>query len=99
MADPERCSMKARPNKLRRRRPAWMTFAGAAKIGARVIPPLSDVKLVRSSPEHQASEEELGRIYRIGYYSHQDGLDCVWLVDDQGNYASTTNQTAIVSSF
>lgn len=76
-----------------------MTFRHAAKIGSSVIPPLSDVKVVRISPSYAAPKEEMGRIYRIGYYSRQDGLDRVWLVDDDGDYFGTVDQASIVSNF
>jgi hypothetical protein len=34
---------------------------------------------------------EVGRVFRIGFYSKQDGLDCVWLVDQNGKYEQTVN--------
>lgn len=40
-----------------------------------------------------------GRIFRIGYYNRQDGLDCVWLVDDQGHYGETVDQEMIRTHF
>lgn len=30
-------------------------------------------------------------MFRIGYYSRQDGLDVVWLVDDAGEYEQSTD--------
>jgi hypothetical protein len=27
--------------------------------------------------------------FRVGYYSWQDGLDCIWLVNDDGEYQET----------
>ena len=29
-------------------------------------------------------ESRIGRRFRIGYYSRQDGLDCIWLVNEKG---------------
>lgn len=29
---------------------------------------------------------QIGRVFRVGYYSRQDGLDCIWLVNDEGRY-------------
>jgi len=51
------------------------------------IPPCSvvSVKCVKGSPW----AEELGRIFRIGYYGQMDGLDCIWLVNEQGKYEQT----------
>jgi hypothetical protein len=42
---------------------------------------------------------EAGRVFRIGYYSQQDGLDCVWLVNETGEYERTTDQKDIGISF
>jgi hypothetical protein len=30
--------------------------------------------------------DEVGRLFRVGYYSKMDGLDCIWLVDEKGKY-------------
>ena len=51
------------------------------------IPPRSivRVKAAPRSPWHK----EMGALFRIGYYSAQDGLDCIWLVDAQGEYCQT----------
>ena len=40
-----------------------------------------------------------GRVFRIGYYSRQNGLDCVWLVDDDGQYIETVDQEMIKTHF
>ncbi len=40
-----------------------------------------------------------GKIFRIGYYSKNDGLDCVWLVDDTGEYGQTADQQHIRDHF
>jgi hypothetical protein len=64
-----------------------------------VIPPLSVVQVIKvtaSEPDWAGYE---GRIFRIGYYSKNDGLDCVWLVDDGGNYVETVDQEMIRSHF
>lgn len=58
-----------------------------------VIPPRSVVKLLAAWGEDQ------GRIFRIGYYSRQDGLDCVWLVNEKGKYEQTTDQDSINKDF
>jgi hypothetical protein len=59
----------------------------------KVIPPRSVVKLLAPWGENQ------GRIFRIGYYSRQDGLDCVWLVNEAGEYEQTTDQKSIDEDF
>ena len=58
-----------------------------------VIPPRSVVKLVSQWGDQQ------GRILRIGYYSRQDGLNCVWLVNEKGEYEQTTDQKSISEDF
>jgi hypothetical protein len=51
------------------------------------IPPLSvvRVKSAASSPWRK----QMGRQFRIGYYSKLDGLDCIWLVNEKGEYEQT----------
>ena len=48
------------------------------------IPPLSVVVLKKLWPHARKQGHEVGEKRRIGYYSRQDGLDCVWLVNPQG---------------
>lgn len=64
-----------------------------------IIPPLSVVQVIRVTEEESAWSGYAGRIFRIGYYSKQDGLDCVWLVDDQGEYRETVDQEMIKTHF
>lgn len=65
------------------------------------IPPLSIVRVVKvtSSEPDWNPEEYLGKEFRIGYYSAQDGLDCVWLVDEQGHYNEAVDQEMIRTHF
>jgi hypothetical protein len=42
---------------------------------------------------------EKGEIRIIGYYSKQDGLDCVWLVTTTGNYDWTTEHEWLYEKF
>jgi hypothetical protein len=58
-----------------------------------VIPPRSVVKLLAPWGDKQ------GRIFRIGYYSRQDGLNCIWLVNEAGTYEQTTDQKSIEKDF
>jgi hypothetical protein len=48
------------------------------------IPPCSVVSVRRVGKSPWSTE--VGRVFRIGYYSMNDGLDCIWLVDENGNY-------------
>ena len=63
------------------------------------IPPLSIVKLVRADGHTPIWKNQIGRIFRIGYYNRQDGTDCVWLVNAAGEYEQTANQNAIKDYF
>ena len=62
---------------------------------ASIIPPLSVVEVISTDPW----KEMVGLIFRVGYYSKQDGLDCVWLVDDGGTYLQTADQEMIKTHF
>jgi hypothetical protein len=64
-----------------------------------VIPPLSVVKLIAATADEPAWIGCEGRTFRIGYYRKSDGLDCVWLVDDRGNYGETVDQKMIRTHF
>jgi hypothetical protein len=63
------------------------------------IPPLSLVKLVKVTSEEPDWIGQKGRVFRIGYYRQNDGLNCVWLVDDDGNYSETIDQEMIGTHF
>jgi hypothetical protein len=80
---------------MKRRRPEppiMKTLRANAYLG-KVIPPRSVVRLLSSWGSDQ------GRIFRIGYYSRQDGLNCVWLVNEAGVYEQTTDQLSIEKDF
>jgi hypothetical protein len=48
------------------------------------IPPRSVVSVRRGIGKLKA-----GQVFRVGYYSKMDGLDCIWLVDQTGSYDQT----------
>jgi hypothetical protein len=54
------------------------------------------VRADRATPEWQ---RELGRQFRIGYYNRQDGLDCIWLVNEKGEYEQTTDRDFLLRCF
>ncbi len=64
-----------------------------------VISPLSLVMVVRVTSEEPDWGGYEGRVFRIGYYNGNDGLDCVWLVNDDGQYQETVNQGMIRTHF
>ena len=66
---------------------------------ASIIPPLSVVQVSRVTASEPAWEGYEGRIVRIGYYRKNDGLDCVWLVDDEGGYCEAVDQEMIRTHF
>jgi hypothetical protein len=51
------------------------------------FPPCSVISVRRRTRSPWA--DEVGRIFRVGYYSRMDGLDCIWLVDEKGEYDQT----------
>jgi len=61
------------------------------------IPPSSVVSVRRGVGKPWASET--GRIFRIGYYSKMDGLDCIWLVDENGGYNQTIDHECLNKFF
>jgi hypothetical protein len=63
------------------------------------IPPLSVVRLVTADHKTPGWRKDKGRTFRVGYYSRQDGLDCIWLVNDEGKYEQTTNHEYLYRYF
>jgi hypothetical protein len=63
---------------------------GHMKRFPKVIPPRSRVRLIRADKKTPSWHQDVGRQFRIGYYSRQDGLDCIWLVNENGGYEQTT---------
>jgi hypothetical protein len=41
----------------------------------------------------------IGRQFRVGYYSRQGGLDCIWLVNEKGEYEQTTDRDGLLRYF
>lgn len=64
-----------------------------------VLPPRSVVRINTVSPEQTGWQGYMGRVFRVGYYSKADGLDCVWLVDEKGEYCETVDQKMIRTRF
>jgi len=44
-------------------------------------------------------KDQIGRIFRVGYYSKQDGIDCIWLVNEKGEYEQTTCREYLLKYF
>ena len=76
-----------------------MTACGLMKLIPKVIPPRSRVRLVGADKRTRAWRKDVGRRFRIGYYSRKDGLDCIWLVNDNGEYEQTTDREFLLNYF
>jgi len=63
------------------------------------IPPLSVVRLAFSDRKTPRWSSQIGKVFRVGYYSAQDGLDCVWLVNDDGKYEQATDHEFLYRYF
>ncbi|MGA3293040.1 MAG: hypothetical protein ABSE45_03540 [Candidatus Acidiferrales bacterium] len=63
------------------------------------IPPLSVVRLASADKRTPGWHEDVGRIFRVGYYGRNDGLDCIWLVNDEGIYEQTTDHAFLYRYF
>src|SRR5438046_1435304 len=65
----------------------------------KIIPPLSVVRLMRADKHTPRWKDQIGRIFRVGYYSRQDGIDCVWLVNEDGKYEQSADQASFRDYF
>lgn len=70
-----------------------------AKPPTYVIPPGSFIRLAKVLQDQEGWKHVVGRVFRVGYYSKMDGLDCVWLVNDAGEYEQTADQKTIQEQF
>jgi hypothetical protein len=75
----------------------WRFFSHE-KMPRFIIPPRSVIRLVRSNTDWDPGLE-VGDEFRIGYYSRQDGPNCVWLVDHSGEYVGTWDQNSLLDYF
>jgi len=65
----------------------------------RPIPPKSVVRLVSFPKGSVLWRRQVGQIFRIGYYGPNDGLDCIWLVNERGEYQETTDHGYLFKYF
>jgi hypothetical protein len=66
----------------------------------KVIPPRSWVILAQIDASKSPDwVEDLGRIFRIGFYNPGDGLDCIWLVNSDGEYEQTVDRKGLLDHF
>jgi len=50
----------------------------------------------KTTPDWQ---EDRGRIFRTGYYRRSDGFDCIWLVNERGEYEQSTDRATLLRHF
>jgi hypothetical protein len=55
--------------------------------------------VVRFALDARKKVYEIGEMLRIGYYSQQDGLSCIWLVDCFGKYCMTADHEWLTRHF
>jgi hypothetical protein len=65
----------------------------------KVIPPRSRVRIVGADRRTPSWRKQIGREYRVGYYRRQDGLDCIWLVNESGEYEQTIDRECLLQDF
>jgi hypothetical protein len=65
----------------------------------RIIPPRSVFRLAGCDDKTPDWKGDVGRVFRIGYYSRRDGLDVIWLVNEQGKYEQTTDREFLLKYF
>ena len=63
------------------------------------LPPRTVLRLAKLWPYARQKGHEIGEIRRVGYYSPQDGLDCIWLVDENGAYNWTADHAWVYDKF
>jgi hypothetical protein len=65
----------------------------------KVIPPRSQVRLVKADRHTPTWRKNVGRRFRVGYYSRKDGLNCIWLANENGEYEQTTDREDLLKYF
>jgi hypothetical protein len=62
--------------------------------------PIPPGTVVRFKDSHARKWRGSGnKRFRVGYYSKQDGLDCIWLVNDEGKYQETVDHEFLYKFF
>src|SRR6266436_7083501 len=65
----------------------------------KIIPPRSRVRLASFDKRTPSWRKDVGRQFRVGYYSRKDGLECIWLVNEDGKYEQTTDRAFLLKYF
>lgn len=61
--------------------------------------PKTVLRLIRLFPHAKKKGHHIGEIRRVGYYSKNDGLDVIWLVDNSGEYNWTADHAWVMKHF
>jgi hypothetical protein len=77
----------------------WDRRKDMGKMRTKVIPPLSEVRLIKVDASTPQWKNQIGRTFRVGYYSKQDGVDCIWLVNESGEYEQTVDAQQLEKFF
>jgi hypothetical protein len=64
-----------------------------------IIPPLTVVELVKANSKTPVWKQEIGKQFRIGFNSKQDGLETIWIVNQKGEYCETTGREFFSKAF
>jgi hypothetical protein len=63
------------------------------------ISPRSILRLVKLWPNARKQGHEVGELWRVGYFSKKDGLECIWLVNTEGVYDWTSDHDWLYRKF
>jgi hypothetical protein len=67
--------------------------------GTDILVPGTVLKLLKLWPNARKQGHEVGEIWRVGYYTKNDGLETIWLVDRHGSYCWTADREFIADKF
>ena len=63
------------------------------------ICPYTRIRLIRVDENTPEWKDCINKEFTVGYYSKQDGLDVIWLVDKDGEYCETIDHEALSGYF
>jgi hypothetical protein len=74
-------------------------FVFAESQAPKVIPPGTILRLVHADDKTPWYKERIGSIWEVGYYSRKDGLNEIWLVDDEGELIGSHDRETLLDYF
>ena len=75
--------------KRKRTKGAWVPFTLRPRKKYLFRTPIPPQSIVKVKTRFKSGSLTAGRKFRVGYYSWRDGLDCIWLVNKNGEYVQT----------